>query len=76
MQTPLGQPIRQQVGNPDRRPDHGKRGDQRRIESRTDITQDAIAQLERGYSLERELLFGNATGEQYIWPRVIPNQAD
>lgn len=54
----------------------GKRGDQRRIESRTDITQDAIAQLERGYSLERELLFGNATGEQYIWPRVIPNQTD
>ncbi|MEM7327650.1 MAG: CpcT/CpeT family chromophore lyase [Pseudomonadota bacterium] len=54
----------------------GKRGDQRRIESRTDINSDAIAQLERGYSLERELLFGNATGEQYIWPRVTPGETD
>lgn len=54
----------------------GKRGDQRRIESRTDITPDAIAQLERGYTLDRELLFGNATGEQYIWPRVSPDDTD
>ncbi len=54
----------------------GRRGDQRRIESRTDITKDAIAQLERGYSLDRELLFGNATGEPYIWPRVSPGELD
>ncbi|MEM7640101.1 MAG: CpcT/CpeT family chromophore lyase [Pseudomonadota bacterium] len=54
----------------------GRRGDQRRIESRTDITRAAIKQLERGYSLERELLFGNPTGEQYIWPRVSPGDVD
>lgn len=54
----------------------GKRGDQRRIESRTEITENAIGQLERGYSLEMELLFGNASGDMYVWPRVAPQQAD
>ena len=62
--------------DPDRCIITGRRGEQRRIESRTDITPDAIAQLERGYSLERELLFGNPTGEQYIWPRVSPGEMD
>lgn len=54
----------------------GKRGDQRRIESRTEITEVAIGQLERGYSLERELLFGNADGDLYASPRVAPKEAD
>jgi len=54
----------------------GKRGDQRRIESRTEISQAAIGQLERGYTLDNELLFGNANGELYIWPRVKPDQTD
>lgn len=54
----------------------GKRGDQRRIESRTEISKDAIGQLERGYTLDNELLFGNPDGEQYIWPRVNPGQTD
>lgn len=54
----------------------GKRGDQRRIESRTEISSASIGQLERGYSLEMDLLFGNATGELYVWPRVTPTQAD
>ncbi|MEL6691798.1 MAG: CpcT/CpeT family chromophore lyase, partial [Pseudomonadota bacterium] len=48
----------------------GRRGDQRRIESRTEITPTHIGQLERGYSLDRELLFGNPDGDLYIWPRV------
>lgn len=50
----------------------GRRGDQRRIESRTEITSDAIGQLERGYSLDGELLFGTPTDDPYIWPRVNP----
>jgi|GEM_PF-2294570 len=62
--------------DPDRCVITGRRGDQRRIESRTEVTSGAIGQLERGYSLERELLFGNATGELYIWPRVNPNTDD
>lgn len=54
----------------------GKRGDQRRIESRTQITPESIGQLERGYTLDRELLFGNADGDLYIWPRVKPERSD
>lgn len=54
----------------------GKRGDQRRIESRTEITETHIGQLERGYSHERELLFGNPDGDLYIWPRVEPINPD
>lgn len=54
----------------------GKRGDQRRIESRTEITPTHIGQLERGYSLDRELLFGNPDGELYIWPRVDAPSSD
>ena len=54
----------------------GKRGDRRRIESRTEITETSIGQLERGYSLERELLFGNPSGDLYIWPRVNPIDQD
>ncbi len=50
----------------------GRRGDQRRIESRTIVTTDAIGQLERGYSLDGELLFGTPTDDPYIWPRVNP----
>ena len=52
----------------------GRRGDQRRIESRTNITANAIGQLERGYSEEWELLFGNPDGDLYIWPRVLPRE--
>ena len=48
----------------------GKRGDQRRIESQTKITRKFVGQLERGYDINGNLLFGNAGGELYIWPRV------
>jgi len=48
----------------------GKRGDRRRIESKTLITTKAVGQLERGYDIDGNLLFGNAGGELYIWPRV------
>lgn len=48
----------------------GKRGDQRRIESQTKITRKFVGQLERGYDISGKLLFGNADGELYIWPRV------
>jgi hypothetical protein len=62
--------------DPDRCIITGKRGDQRRIESRTEISQAAIGQLERGYTIEGELLFGNPTGDLYIWPRMNPAQTD
>lgn len=62
--------------DPDRCVITGRRGDQRRIESRTAFTKESIGQLERGYTLERELLFGNPDGDLYIWPRVIPENAD
>jgi hypothetical protein len=48
----------------------GRRGDQRRIESRTRISRSAIEQLERGYDLEGKLLFGNPSDDLYVWPRV------
>lgn len=48
----------------------GRRGDRRRIEGRTLIHTGAIGQLERGYDLDGRLLFGNPTGELYVWPRV------
>lgn len=48
----------------------GRRGDQRRIESVTRIDADSIDQLERGYDLDGKLLFGNPTGDLYVWPRV------
>ncbi|MGA1424504.1 MAG: CpcT/CpeT family chromophore lyase [Steroidobacteraceae bacterium] len=48
----------------------GKRGDRRRIESKTLITTQSVGQLERGYDIDGKLLFGNAGGELYIWPRV------
>ncbi len=48
----------------------GKRGDRRRIESKTRITVKSVGQLERGYDMDGKLLFGNAGGEFYIWPRV------
>lgn len=48
----------------------GKRGDRRHIESQTRITTKAIGQLERGYDTNGKLLFGNANGELYVWPRV------
>lgn len=48
----------------------GKRGDRRRIESKTRITSASVAQLERGYDIDGKLLFGNADGELYVWPRV------
>ena len=51
----------------------GKRGDQRRIESRTQIMPTAIGQLERGFSIEGDLLFGTPTDDPYIWPRVEPD---
>lgn len=50
----------------------GKRGDQRRIESRTRIMPSAIGQLERGFSIDGTLLFGTPTDDPYIWPRVEP----
>lgn len=48
----------------------GKRGDQRRIEAVTRIAAGAIEQLERGFDLDGNLLFGDATGARAIWPRV------
>lgn len=48
----------------------GKRGDRRRIESKTKITPSSVGQLERGYDIDGKLLFGNADGVLYIWPRV------
>lgn len=54
----------------------GKRGDQRRIESRMSISPDWIGQLERGFSLEGDLLFGDADGKLMIWPRVQPGDRD
>jgi len=48
----------------------GKRGDRRHIESQTRIATQAIGQLERGYDTDGRLLFGNANGELYVWPRV------
>lgn len=53
----------------------GKRGDRRRIEGRTRITAGFIGQLERGYDLDGKLLFGNPTGDLYIWPRVQPGKS-
>ena len=50
----------------------GKRGDQRRIESRTQIMPTSIGQLERGFSIDGTLLFGTPTDNAYIWPRVEP----
>ena len=52
----------------------GKRGDQRRIESKTLITAKSIGQLERGYDLEGKLLFGGADGKLNTWPRVDPKR--
>jgi hypothetical protein len=48
----------------------GKRGDVRRIEAVTRISADAIGQLERGFAPDGTLLFGNADGALYRWPRV------
>ena len=48
----------------------GKSGQQRRIEGETLLGARAIEQLERGYDLEMQLLFGNADGKRYVWPRV------
>ena len=48
----------------------GKRGDQRRIEGQTLFNKEGVGQLERGYDLAGKLLFGNPTGELYVWPRV------
>ncbi len=62
--------------DPDRCIITGRRGDQRRIEARTRITLQAIGQLERGYTLEGELLFGNPEGDLYIWPRVNLSASD
>lgn len=62
--------------DPDRCIITGRRGDQRRIEARTQITAQAIGQLERGYTLEGELLFGNPDGDLYVWPRVIQGASD
>lgn len=62
--------------DPDRCVITGKRGDQRRIEARTEITNQSIGQLERGFSLEGQLLFGNPDGELYVWPRVARQDED
>lgn len=54
----------------------GRRGDQRRIEARTHITANSIGQLERGFTLDGDLLFGNPDGDLYVWPRVSPTTSD
>lgn len=54
----------------------GKRGDRRRIEARTRITPFSIDQLERGYSLEGKLLFGNSDDTLYMWPRLETSDSD
>lgn len=48
----------------------GKRGDIRRIEAQTLLRRDAIEQLERGYSADGKLMFGNPDGVRYVWPRI------
>lgn len=48
----------------------GKRGDTRRIEAQTLLRKDAIETLERGYSADGKLLFGNPDEVRYVWPRV------
>jgi CpeT/CpcT family (DUF1001) len=48
----------------------GKRGDQRRIESKTLITPESIGQLERGFDMDGKLLFGQSKDEFYVWPRM------
>lgn len=50
----------------------GRSGDQRRIEAMTSISDDAIGQLERGFTLEGEIVFGSASDDLFIWPRVGP----
>lgn len=48
----------------------GKRGDQRRLESVTNVTTIDVGQLERGFTQGGTLLFGKADGIPYRWPRV------
>lgn len=48
----------------------GKRGDTRYIEVQTLLRRDAIEQLERGFSADGQLLFGNKGGVRYVWPRI------
>lgn len=56
--------------DPDRCVIVGKRGNRVHIEGVTRIAQDSIGQLERGFSLDGELLFGNPGDSLYVWPRV------
>lgn len=48
----------------------GKRGDTRRIEAQTLLRKDAVETLERGYSADGKLLFGNPDEVRYVWPRI------
>jgi CpeT/CpcT family (DUF1001) len=45
-------------------------GGKRRIEAVTVLSNSALESLERGYDEAGTLLFGNAKGQRYIWPRV------
>lgn len=60
--------------NPDTCVIKSRNGDMRHIESETFLRRDTIEQLERGYSPEGALLFGNPDGVRYIWPRLFPKQ--
>ena len=53
----------------------GKRGEARHIEAQTLLRRDAIEQLERGYSADGQLLFGNKDGIRYVWPRIDLSEA-
>lgn len=40
------------------------------IEAETLLRADAIEQLERGFSPDGQLMFGNSDGRRYVWPRL------
>ncbi len=46
-----------------------RNGETRHIEAETFLREDAIEQLERGYTPDGKLLFGNPDGVRYVWPR-------
>ena len=47
-----------------------RNGETRHIEAETFLREDAIEQLERGYTPDGRLLFGNPDGVRYVWPRL------
>lgn len=48
----------------------GARGDSRQIEARVIISTFGLESLERGFDSTGTLVFGNAAGDAYVWPRI------